>query len=154
MVLGADFLGLYATAFLAGLASGFVPLANTEAFLLWVAMTSPVSDLLPVAVLTTFGQMLAKSGLYLAGRGVLSLPLRCGPKLDALRARLEGGRAGLTGVLFASACAGLPPFYLVSILAGTLRWPLRRFLIVGSFGRLLRFSIVLGLPQGLKGLLS
>jgi membrane protein YqaA with SNARE-associated domain len=149
MVFGADILGLYATAFLAGLASGFVPLVSTEAFLLWVAMTSPFSALLPVAVLTTFGQMLANSGLYLAGRGVLRLPLRCSTKLDALRARLESGRTGLTGVLFASACGGVPPFYLVSILAGTLRWPLPRFLVVGSCGRLLRFSVVLGTLKGL-----
>lgn len=107
-----------------------------------------------MALLTAFGQMLAKSALYLAGRGVLSLPLRSGRKLDALRARLEGNRAGVTGVLFASACAGVPPFYVVSVLAGTLRWSLPRFVVVGFCGRLLRFTIVLGLPQALKGFVA
>lgn len=145
--------GLYAAAIFVGVASGLLPLVNNEAFLLWVAATSPLADLLPVAVFTAFGQMLAKSVLYLVGRGVLRLPLRFGRKVHELQARLEGRRAGLTGLLFASACGGVPPFYVVSVLAGTLRWSFARFLTVGFCGRVLRFSAILGLPLVFRGLL-
>lgn len=139
--------GLCTTALVVGVASGFVPLVNTEAFLLWVAATTPVSERLPVVIFTTLGQMVAKAGLYLIGCGALGIPLgKHATKVDALRARLAGRKGSTSALLFASATCGIPPFYLVSVLTGVLRWSFTRFFLIGCCGRLLRFSLVLLMP--------
>ena len=88
-----------------------------------------------------------------AGRGVLKLPLGRGQaKIEALRARLSTGQAA-GGVTFVSALTGLPSFYAISVIAGTLGWPLSRFLAWGTTGRILRFSALLFLPGIVKGIL-
>ena len=79
-------LGFLVGSLVVGLVSGLVPVFNTEAYLLAVAAFAPSDRLLPVVVLTTLGQMIAKSLLYLAGSGVVS------PRfLGARAARLEAG---------------------------------------------------------------
>ena len=147
--------GLYPATFLVALASGFCPLVNTEAYLVCVSAVSAETDLGALALLSTLGQMAAKSVLYLAGRGVLALPLGGhGRRLGEIRARMEGKRGAAGGFVLASAFWGVPPFYLVSVLAGTLRWPYPLFALAGSCGRLFRFAVALSLPQYLKGALS
>ena len=144
--------GLLGGSFLVGLVSGLVPLVNTEAFLLALAVVAPRGTLVPAVLLTTLGQMAAKLLLYQAGRGSLSLPFveRSRGRLAAVRERLEKRLAGVAAVVFTSATLGFPPFYLVSVAAGSLRWPLARFLLVGGCGRLLRFAAVAAVP-GLLG---
>ena len=133
-------LGLFGGSLAVGFVSGLVPVLNTEAYLLAVAALSPREALVPAVVLTTLGQMIAKSLLYLAGSGAVSSRLlgRRGARVGELKDRLERARAGATAVVFASAATGLPPFYVVSVAAGSLRWSLARFLLVGGSGRLLR----------------
>jgi len=98
--------------------------------------------------------MSAKVVLYYAGRGVLKLPLGRGQaKIDALRARLSKSGRAVGGVTFISAVTGLPSFYAISVIAGTLGWPLSRFLAWGVAGRILRFSVLLLLPGVVKGIL-
>jgi membrane protein YqaA with SNARE-associated domain len=53
-------------------------------------------------------------------------------------------------VVFSSALTGVPPFYVVSVAASSLRLSLARFLLVGGSGRLLRFAAIVALP-GLLG---
>jgi membrane protein YqaA with SNARE-associated domain len=98
--------------------------------------------------------MTAKSLLYLAGSGAVSTGFigRRAARLGELRDRLERARAGAGAIVFASAATGLPPFYLVSLAAGSLRWPLARFLLVGGSGRLLRFAAVVAVPRLMGGL--
>ena len=45
-------------------------------------------------------------------------------------------------VLWLSATLGVPPFYPVSVLAGSLRVPFGRFLAIGSGGRFLHYAAV------------
>ena len=135
-----------------GVVSGLVPVVNTEAYLLAVAVLAPRDALLPAVVLTTLGQMAAKWLLYLAGRGAASPRLlgnRAG-RLGDLKKRFERAPTGASALVFASAVTGLPPFYFVSVAAGSLRFSLARFLLVGGSGRLLRFAAVVALP-GLLG---
>ena len=145
--------GFLGGSFTVGVVSGLVPVLSTEAFLLALAVVAPPGTLVPAMLLTTLGQLLAKLLLYLAGRGSSSLPLveRSRGRLAALRARLEKRRAGVAAVVFTSATLGFPPFYLVSVAAGSLRWPLARFLLVGGSGRLLRFAAIAAVP-GLLGM--
>jgi membrane protein YqaA with SNARE-associated domain len=96
--------------------------------------------------------MLAKALLYLAGSGALRSRFLAGggERLAGLEQRLAGMRTGASAVLFSSALTGIPPFYLVSVAAGSLRVSVARFLLVGGSGRLLRFAAVVALP-GLLG---
>lgn len=135
-------LGFLAGSLVIGLVSGLVPVVNTEAYLLAVAAFAPRDRLLPVVVLTTLGQMIAKSLLYFAGSGAMS-PRLLGARaarLAEMKNRLESAPTGVAALVFASAAAGWPPFYLVSLAAGSLRYSLARFILVGGSGRLLRFA--------------
>jgi membrane protein YqaA with SNARE-associated domain len=142
-------LGLLGGSLTVGVVSGLVPLLNTEAYLLAVSAWAPREALLPAVVLTTLGQMLAKALLYLAGsRGASPRLLgRRGARLGQLKARLERARTGAAALVFASATTGVPPFYLVSVAAGSLGWSLARFLLVGGSGRLLRFAAIVAVPR-------
>jgi membrane protein YqaA with SNARE-associated domain len=52
--------------------------------------------------------------------------------------------------MFASAFSGWPPFYLVSLAAGTLRQPFAPFFAAGFAGRFLRFGLLVLLPQAVR----
>lgn len=141
-------LGYCGGSFGVGLLSGLVPAVNTEAYLLMVATLAPHQVIAPVVVFVTAGQMLAKGLLYLAGSGAVSsrfLAARAG-RLAGLGQRLARMRASTSAVVFSSAVTGIPPFYVVSVAAGSLHWSLARFLLVGGSGRLLRFAAVVALP--------
>ena len=146
--------GIYVGTFLFCAVSGLVPFINTEVFLLYVGATASHAQLPALVLLAALGQMSAKSLLYYGGRGVFRLPRGRGQaRIEALRKRLSGGRWAAGGVTFVSALTGLPPFYAISVIAGTLAWPFSRFVLYGTVGRLLRFSAVLFLPGLLKGVL-
>jgi membrane protein YqaA with SNARE-associated domain len=93
--------------------------------------------------------MVAKGLLYGVGSGAMSArPLRARQAgVTALTQRLSTLRVSTAAVVFASAVTGVPPFYLVSVAAGSLRYSLARFLLVGGSGRLLRFAAVVALPR-------
>ena len=146
--------GIYGGTFLFCAMSGIVPLMNSELFMLYLGSTASHSQFPALIVLAALGQMSAKVVLYYAGRGVLKLPLGRGQaKIDALRARLSKSGRAVGGVTFMSAVTGLPSFYAISVIAGTLGWPLSRFLAWGVAGRILRFSVLLLLPGVVKGIL-
>ncbi len=146
--------GLLEASFVVGVVSGLVPVVSTEAFLLAVAVLAPPASLPVSVLLTTAGQMAAKVLLYLSGSGAVRLPAlqTPGARLLDLRERLERRRTGTAAFVFASASTGFPPFYLVSVAAGAMRWPLAAFLLVGGSGRLLRFAAIAALPGLLQAL--
>lgn len=63
------------TTFVACLVGSFVPLVNTEIVVLAAAAAVPPGLLLPLAVIAAVAQMGGKSVLYLAGGGMLRLPV-------------------------------------------------------------------------------
>jgi membrane protein YqaA with SNARE-associated domain len=145
-------LGYCGGSFAIGLVSGLVPVVNTEAYLLMIAALAPHGAVAPAVVFVTAGQMVAKGLLYMAGSGAVSsrfLTAREG-RLAGMRKRLERMQASASAVVFSSAVIGIPPFYLVSVAAGSLRWSLPHFLLVGASGRLVRFAAIVALP-GLLG---
>jgi membrane protein YqaA with SNARE-associated domain len=143
---------VYLATFVVSFVSGFVPIVNTEAYLLSVSALSSVPAV-PVVLLSTAGQMSAKLLLYLGGRGLVKLPLgRPGQKLDKVRAELERRRGKTDALIFASAFLGFPPFYAVTVLAGVVQVPLLDFLLPSTAGRLLRFASVFLFPQLVKRL--
>jgi membrane protein YqaA with SNARE-associated domain len=126
--------------------AGLVPVVNAEIFLVAVAAMASRATLPWIVVMAALGQMVAKVALYLAGRGVVRLPVRrAAASLEAVRARVERWRSRDLLVLV-SAVTGVPPFYAMSLLAGSLRFPLARFVALGLAGRLLRFAAIVELP--------
>jgi membrane protein YqaA with SNARE-associated domain len=145
--------GYCGSALVVGAASGLVPAVNTEAYLLLVAAMAPAEALPPLLVCVTLGHMAAKALLYATGSGAARLRLaaaRAG-HVTGLGGGLRRLRAGGSAVVLASAVFGVPPFYLTSVAAGSLRFPLGRFLLLGGSGRLLRFSVIVALPRLLGG---
>ncbi|MCP2265324.1 VTT domain-containing protein [Promicromonospora thailandica] len=104
-----------------------------------------------LAAVAAVGQVLGKLVWYWAGAGTTRLPwLRRkldSPRVDAAMARWRDrtdGRPVYTGaVLLASAFAGVPPFMVMSVVAGVLRVRMWLFLGTGLVGRFLRFWLVL-----------
>lgn len=147
--------GIYVATFIIALVSGLVPVVNAEAYLLLVSAILPPGAVLPVVLLAASGQMIAKLALYLTGKGALRLPLRrWDEKIEAWRTRIETRKGRADVLIFVSAFVGLPPFYVLSIVAGILRFRLAEFVVWGFVGRSLRFGVVVLFPQFVKGLTS
>jgi membrane protein YqaA with SNARE-associated domain len=133
---------LYAVSFLVAVVSGLVPYAfNIEAYLIAMAVIAHASPA-PMVGTVAAGQMTAKLLLYLVGNGALKLKFVRREKMDRAAAAFERHRTRSMGVVAVSSLVGLPPFYAVSLLAGALRLPLVRFMIVGTIGRVIRFGAV------------
>ena len=131
-----------------------IPFVNTELYLIAAAAMAPRALWVPLVVSGTVGAMVGKVVLYHAGRGVVHLPgERVQRGVEAMRTRLEA-RPTVGKLLYAaSATAGIPPYYVVTVAAGAMRMNFTFFLVVGFVGRLLRFSVVVLLPQLAKGTL-
>jgi membrane protein YqaA with SNARE-associated domain len=141
-------LGLYGGTFAVAVISGLVPVANLELFLIGLVRLAvdDSSQLVMIVILAATGQMVAKLGLYHAGRGLLELPRgRYKKKILAARAKLEQWRSRPYLIYSLSAVFGLPPFYLTVLAAGALAIRLQAFLLIGLAGRLLRFGVLVAL---------
>jgi len=145
--------GIYLSTFIVCLASGFFPFVNAELYLVTVSAMTPKNVVFPLILISTVGQMLAKSVIYLTGRGILKLPLgNVSKKLDKATQKFQKWEGKTDPFIFLIAFFGVPPFYVVSILAGILRLNFFRFLASGFCGRFLRFSITVLFPQFIKGI--
>jgi membrane protein YqaA with SNARE-associated domain len=104
-----------------------------------------------LAVVAAVGQITGKLVWYWIGAGTTRLPwLRRkldSPKVEAAMTRWRertDGRPVYTGlVLLASAFAGIPPFMVMSVVAGVLRVRMWLFVSTGLVGRFFRFWLVL-----------
>ena len=134
--------GIYLATLIVSVLSGLIPVVNGELYLIAaIVVADDPAVALVLAVLVAVGQMIAKIGLYYAARGATELgrQTRLGDKLEKARLLVERWRGKPLTLLFVSAVTGLPPFYLVSLVAGVvgIRFPV--FLLLGLAGRLIRF---------------
>jgi membrane protein YqaA with SNARE-associated domain len=143
-----EILSLFGIAF----ASALIPFINIEAYLGLRAAFADLGDLWLLGFVAASGQMLGKIIWYYIGASSLEWGWirrrieqpKQRARLDKWRARTEQ-RPVLAGALvFASAFTGFPPFAILAVLAGQLRMSLAVFLVLGLFGRWLRFVAVLG----------
>lgn len=133
---------LYALTFAVALIGGVIPfIINVEVYLVAVVALSDTSALAHV-VLMTLGQSLAKWILYEAGKGVLHLKWVRWTRMDKAKAAFERHGSKTMGVVAASATLGFPPLYGVALVAGTMRLPLRPFMLLITAGRFVRFGLV------------
>lgn len=141
--------------FVLALVSAFVPFASIEVALILAAATSTSSALLACQVIAAAaGQMIGKSCFFLGGRTVSvgywrRRNARAPRRQRRLGAVIDGAarhRAAAFTTVLAAAITGLPPFALVSALAGAWRLRLSSFFMLGFTGRTLRFAGVLLIP--------
>lgn len=134
--------GIYAATLVVAVLSGLVPLVNGELYLIAairLTLDAPVAIVLALLVAT--GQMIAKIALYYAARGATQLgrTTRFGKKLEQAQALVARWKHKPLTLLFVSSVTGLPPFYLVSLLAGIVGIRFSTFLLLGLLGRVIRF---------------
>jgi membrane protein YqaA with SNARE-associated domain len=119
--------GIYGASFVVGFVSGLVPFVNSELYLVAVSSMVARPALLPIALLSASGQMVAKTIIFYAGR--------------------EDWENKADFLMLISASVGLPPFYVVSFVAGALKLHYIRFFIAGIIGRSIRFAAIVYFPQ-------
>lgn len=134
---------LLSSAFVASVVSGFIPFVNAEVVVAGAAVAAPPGYMIPVIVVCSVGQMLAKVALYAGMRWLPErLPAKATQRLDRASEKVKKlEQAGLTLVLV-SAVVGLPPFYLISLAAGAMKLNLTGFIVTGTVGRGVRFAII------------
>ena len=139
---------LLAIVALVALGGGVVPGVPVEPVLLGVAAVAPDALLLPLVIVATLGQMIAKTALYAGGArlaATLSAPRRA--RVDRACAAFARQPRLQTVTLATSAVAGLPPFYATTLAYGALRLPLITFVTVGTAGRVIRFTALVFAPR-------
>lgn len=128
--------------------SAVVPWVNAEVLLL--SMTPFVrswSDAAVLVVVATAGQITGKVGIYWVGRvagDAARLRPGRGAACERWRARMTRRPGSAVSLLFFSATVGVPPFYVLTVLAGVLRVRFVAFLAAGTIGRLLHFGLIAG----------
>ena len=140
--------GIYLASLVVGFVSGLVPVVNSEVYLLLVSPMATKPQLAPIAFLSAVGQMIAKTLLFYVGRGALKIPIgKHQDKIDKVHEKFAQweNRAGLLMLL--SAAVGFPPFYAVSVVAGSMKMHVMKFVIVGLIGRTIRFGAIVYFPQ-------
>lgn len=144
--------------FLLAFVSAFVPVVSIELALVVAAATGPSGTLLLAQVLAAAaGQMVGKSIFFVGGRTAFRHWRRrengsVSPRIAGLHrlvARVTRERALGPVTVFFSALTGLPPFAVVSALAGGWHIRLTSFLFIGFTGRSARFGTVLIVPHAL-----
>ena len=134
--------GIYLATLIVSVLSGLVPVVNGELYLIAaIVVAGDPTIALVLAVIVAIGQMIAKIGLYFAARGATELgrSTRLGAKLERAQLLVERWRNKPLTLLSISAVTGLPPFYLVSLVAGVVRIRFGVFLVLGLAGRVIRF---------------
>lgn len=135
-----------------GFASALVPIINIEAYLGVRATVAAMDSVWLMALLPAVGQMAGKTVWYFLGASALHWRWvrrrvekpKNAARLELWRARTHD-RPVLAGALtLVSAYSGLPPFAILSVIAGQLRMNLVLFLTLGLLGRWLRFLTILG----------
>jgi len=140
--------GPYLWCFVLSIVSALVPWVNGEVVLLSLAAMahSPWAKAL-LALSASAGQMAGKCVLYWAGKGVIPLGSgRVKDTVSAWRVRFEQSPSKLLTLVFVSSAVGIPPFYVVTILAGAFRVHFGAFFTVGACGRILRFGALAFVP--------
>lgn len=141
-------LAVWLTTFGVAVASALVPVINIEIYLLGASALAPPAMVVPLIVAGTLGQVIGKIGLFYAGTGALKLPgKRLRAALEKMNAQMQERPHVGNVLVFVSATAGLPPYYLVTLAAGAARMNLPMFLLVSLVGRLIRFTVVVMVPQ-------
>lgn len=142
-------------AFLAATLSGLVPVLNIEVYLVGAVFALDDGALVAMAVMAGLGQTLGKVPYYYVGRGSLSTPWlrrraetpgKWAARAARWRHKAEERPVWGMGLLALSSFASVPPFMVISVLAGVVRMNLWWFCVVTFVTRTARFLLVVFAP--------
>src|SRR5262245_31903172 len=135
--------------------SAVIPWVNAEAIVIALpAIAHSPTELAGLVIVVTIGQMAGKCVVYVAGRRGLALRERRESKgvrfgtgtiaehVARWRARAANSPWQAVGLVGLSSVAGIPPFYVMSAVAGAVGMNLGWFLAAGTVGRLVRFGVL------------
>jgi len=147
-------LALVGGIFLLALIAGFLPLISVElALIAYAATHGSTGLLLALAVAAAAGMMVGKTCFFLGGRSALdwherrSRPRRL--RLPRFLSRATSRPQVAAATVFVSAATGVPPFAVVSPLAGSWRLRLSSFFVMGFAGKSARFAGIALVPGAL-----
>jgi membrane protein YqaA with SNARE-associated domain len=134
---------LYIACFGLSIVSALVPWVNGEALLLSCAVLAP-SPLATVGLvgLASVGQMVGKCVLYWGGSSLKFHKGRAAQLTESWKRRLSKSPSRALAVVFLSSTVGIPPFYLITLLAGALKIRFAPFIGIGLCGRVVRFGLL------------
>jgi len=145
--------------FACGALSAIIPIFNMEAYIVLAFAKVHGHSELSMAFVGSLGQNVGKLVWFYAARGALNiawLQERLNqPKRQASYEKWRGqveGRPVFSGVVtFVSAAIGIPPFFVMAAVAGTLRMNVVVFFIAGLLGRTLFFwALLAGIGLALR----
>jgi hypothetical protein len=97
-------LGICAVTYLMCLIGGFVPVINAEVYLATAGALADRSMVVPLVLAGTLGQMTAKTTIFLAGQGLLRLPVaRNSERMGVVLAKAQAWRGPVELFVFISA---------------------------------------------------
>jgi len=104
---------------------------------------------MPVLLLATLGQMTSKALIFLSGKGILKLlsQKRYEKKINETKEKMKKWESRIDIFVFLSALTGFLPFYVTTIVMGTVNHNFLRFFIAGFSSRIIRFGILILFPQ-------
>ncbi len=143
-----SFGGPYLWCFALSVVSALVPWVNGEVVLLSLTALARAPWAIAALVLAaSAGQMAGKCVLYWAGRGAIPLKSdRAKKTISAWKGRFEQSTSRMLSLVFVSSVLGIPPFFVITLLAGIFRVPFGPFFTVGACGRLVRFGAIAFAP--------
>jgi membrane protein YqaA with SNARE-associated domain len=148
-------IGLYAGTYLYCFMSGFIPIFNSELFLVGISLSISKPEYVLVLLLASTGQMTAKVIMHLSGKGVLKYSKkRYENKITEIETKMKKWESKISAFIFLSAFTGFPPFYAVAVLSGIANVNFYSFCINGFLGRTLRFGLVMFFPYLFISLIS
>ncbi|RCV51939.1 VTT domain-containing protein [Marinitenerispora sediminis] len=149
-------MGETALAFGIALTSALLPFVNIELYLVGAAALLDDGALVAMAVAAGAGQTIGKIVYYYLGRGALDVPWlrrraerpnRWTRRIAAWRERAERRPVWAAGLVAVSSFSSVPPFMVVSVLAGTIRMPLAWFVVITMVTRTARFVLLVYVPD-------
>lgn len=144
-------LAVWLTTFGVAVLSAVIPLVNIEIYLLGASALAPRHMVIPLVIAGTLGQVIGKIALYYAGSGALKIPgKRLQASLQKMNTQMQERPHMGSALVFVSSTLGIPPYYVVTLAAGAAKMNLPMFLAVSLVGRLIRFAIVVAVPQLVK----
>lgn len=131
--------------------SAVLPWVNAELLVLSLpAVAGSNGELATLVLLATAGQMAGKCIIYWVARRAGTVPSgRLLATLERWRERAAAKPSSPVMIVAASSIVGIPPFYVMSAVAGALRVNFWSFFVAGTCGRLIRFSTLAYLPHAL-----
>jgi len=122
--------------------SAVIPWVNAEAIVVALpAIAHSPTELAGLVIVVTIGQMAGKCVVYGAGRrGTRIGTAKMSERLARWQARAAASPSVAVALVAFSSVVGIPPFYVMSAIAGAVRMNLAWFLAAGTAGRLVRFG--------------